>query len=41
MKNSGKYVPFGCGELVISGKSVGTPNVCINVLKILNIALNN
>lgn len=34
------YVPFGCGEFVISGKSVGTPNVCINLLKILNTALN-
>lgn len=40
-KTAEKYVPFGCGELVISGKSVGTPNVCINVLKILNIALNS
>ncbi|OIN27566.1 pyruvate formate lyase family protein [Vibrio barjaei] len=33
------YVPFGCGEFVLSGKSVGTPNTCINILKILNIAL--
>lgn len=39
-KTAGKYVPFGCGELVISGQSVGTPNTCINMLKILNIALN-
>ncbi|MFC5080296.1 Benzylsuccinate synthase alpha subunit [Vibrio thalassae] len=34
-----QYVPFGCGEFVLSGKSVGTPNTCINILKILNIAL--
>ncbi|WP_367566258.1 pyruvate formate lyase family protein [Lacrimispora sp.] len=34
------YVPFGCGELVISGQSVGTPNACMNLLKILNISLN-
>lgn len=35
-----QYVPFGCGEFVLSGKSVGTPNTCINILKILNIALS-
>lgn len=39
-ETAGNYVPFGCGELVISGQSVGTPNACINVLKILNISLN-
>ncbi len=33
------YVPFGCGEFVLSGKSVGTPNTCMNILKILNISL--
>lgn len=36
-----QYVPFGCGEFVISNKSVGTPNTCINLLKILNISLNS
>lgn len=35
-----QYVPFGCGEFVLAGRSVGTPNTCINVLKILNIALS-
>lgn len=35
-----QYVPFGCGEFVIQGKSVGTPNVLLNLLKILNITLN-
>ncbi len=36
-----QYVPFGCGEFVIQGKSVGTPNILINLLKILNITLNS
>ncbi len=35
-----QYVPFGCGEFVIQGQSVGTPNTLINLLKLLNIALN-
>ena len=35
-----EYVPFGCGEFVISGQSIGTPNVLLNLLKILNISLN-
>lgn len=35
-----QYVPFGCGEFVIQGQSVGTPNVLINLLKLLGIALN-
>lgn len=35
-----QYVPFGCGEFVIQGKSVGTPNILLNLLKILNITLN-
>lgn len=37
---AGDYVPFGCGEFVISGQSIGTPNVLLNLLKILNISLN-
>jgi len=36
-----QYVPFGCGEFVIQGQSVGTPNTCINLLKLLQIAINN
>lgn len=36
-----QYVPFGCGEFVIQGQSIGTPNVLINLLKILTVALNN
>lgn len=35
-----QYVPFGCGEFVIQGQSVGTPNTCINLLKLLQIAVN-
>ena len=40
-KTAEQYVPFGCGEFVIQGQSVGTPNICINLLKILQIALND
>ncbi len=35
-----QYVPFGCTEFVIQGQSTGTPNICINLLKILTILLN-
>lgn len=35
-----QYVPFGCGEFVIQGQSIGTPNVLINLLKILTIVVN-
>ncbi len=35
-----QYVPFGCGEFVIQGQSVGTPNVLINLLKLLTITLD-
>ncbi|SEO78005.1 pyruvate formate lyase family protein [Propionispora vibrioides] len=35
-----QYVPFGCGEFVIQGQSTGTPNTCINLLKLLTIVLN-
>ena len=39
-KAAEQYVPFGCTEFVIQGQSTGTPNVCINLLKILTITLN-
>ncbi len=39
-KTAEQYVPFGCTEFVIQGQSTGTPNVCINLLKILNIFMN-
>ena len=35
-----QYVPFGCTEFVIQGKSTGTPNICINLLKLLTIYMN-
>lgn len=40
METAEQYVPFGCGEFVIAGQSTGTPNTCINLLKLLTIALN-
>jgi pyruvate-formate lyase len=39
-KTAEQYVPFGCGEFVIQGQSTGTPNTCINLLKLLTIALH-
>ena len=36
-----QYVPFGCGEFVIQGKSVGTPNTLLNLVKIMQLALND
>ena len=39
-KTAEQYVPFGCTEFVIQGQSTGTPNICINLLKILTIYLN-
>jgi len=39
-KTAEQYVPFGCGELVIQGQSTGTPNTCINLLKLLTMTLN-
>jgi len=36
-----QYVPFGCGEYVMVGRSLGTPNNGINALKALEIALHN
>ncbi len=35
-----QYVPFGCTEYVIQGKSTGTPNTLLNLLKVLQIAMN-
>lgn len=39
-KAAEQYVPFGCTEFVIQGQSTGTPNICINLLKILTIFMN-
>lgn len=35
-----QYVPFGCTEFVIQGQSTGTPNVCMNLLKMLTLYMN-
>lgn len=40
-KTAERYVPFGCTEFVIRGQSTGTPNICINLLKLLTIYMNN
>ncbi len=34
-----QYVPFGCGEYVIDGKSLGTPSGVINLLKALEVTI--
>ena len=34
-------VPLGCGEYVLGGLGVGTPNVCTNPLKMLTMFLND
>ncbi len=39
-KTAEQYVPFGCGEFVIQGKSVGTPNTLLNLTKIMQISMN-
>jgi len=39
-KAAEQYVPFGCTEFVIQGQSTGTPNVCINLLKLFTVFLN-
>lgn len=36
-----QYVPFGCTEFVIQGQSTGTPNICVNLLKLLTIYMND
>lgn len=39
-KTAEQYVPFGCGEFVIQGKSIGTPNTLLNLTKIMQISMN-
>lgn len=36
-----RYLPFGCGEYVLEGLSIGTPNTAFNVLKNLELTLFN
>lgn len=40
-KDAERYVPFGCTEFVLWGKSTGTPNICVNFLKLLTIYMND
>lgn len=40
-KTAEQYAPFGCGEFVLSGQGVGTPNSCLNLLKILTIMMHD
>lgn len=39
-KTAEQYVPFGCTEFVIQGQSTGTPNICMNLLKMLTLYMN-
>lgn len=36
-----QYAFFGCGEYVLQGKSIGTPNALINLAKLLELTLHN
>lgn len=40
-EEASRYVPFGCGEYVLEGLSVGTPNCGVNLLKGLELVLQN
>lgn len=40
-KTARQYVPFGCGEYIIQGRSFGTPSGVINLLQALNVTLHN
>lgn len=40
-KEAESYLPFGCGEYVLEGSSIGTPNNGINLLKALEVTLHN
>lgn len=40
-KDAEQYVPFGCGEYVIEGRSFGTPSGVINLLKALEATIHN
>jgi pyruvate-formate lyase len=38
-REAGQYVPFGCGELIVEGRSFATPSGVLNLLKALEAAL--
>lgn len=35
-----QYAFFGCGEYMLANKSIGTPNTCLNMPKVLELVLN-
>ena len=35
------YVPYGCGEYVLEGRSIGSPDGALNVLKALDVTLRD
>jgi pyruvate-formate lyase len=41
IKKAEKYLPYGCGEFVLEHHSFGSANAIINVLKCVELALNN
>ncbi len=40
-KTAEQYAFYGCGEYVLSAKSVGTPNTLLNVAKLVELTLNS
>lgn len=40
MKVAEQYAFFGCGEYMLANKSIGTPNTCLNMPKVLELVLN-
>jgi len=41
LDEAASYTPYGCGEYVLYHKSFGTPSGVINLLKVLEITMNN
>lgn len=41
LRTAQDYCPYGCGEYVIYHQSIGTPSGLINLLKVLEVTLNN
>jgi pyruvate-formate lyase len=40
-ERAAQYLPFGCGEFVLDHESFGTPNVISNILKLVELAMND
>lgn len=41
MATAEQYTPYGCGEYVLEGLSIGSPDAALNVLKALDVTLRN